>query len=287
MSLLSAPLQAFSSISRLGTVHAAARELGLTQTAVTQRLRALEHQLSTTLFTRSRKGMRLTQEGEALLRYCLAARELEGDALAGISGKGTSQTRRFTVAGPTSLMRSRIIPQCSPVLRAFPGVAAHFNITDIETRDQLLKQGECDLAVLPPEQVSREMDSKLLRPEKYVLVGSPSWKGRPLTKLLEQERIIDFDPTDGTTHAYLKTFGLLGHAQSERHFVNNNESLVELFSKGTGYGVLTTEFAREHLDRGALLLLNQGRVLENPVALAWYPRPQMPEYLDAFIQAIR
>jgi LysR family transcriptional regulator (chromosome initiation inhibitor) len=80
MSLLSPNLKAFAAIVRQGTVHGAAQGLYLTQTGVTQRIRALEKELGTTLFLRSRKGMRLTQEGEALLRYCKGAEDLEGEA---------------------------------------------------------------------------------------------------------------------------------------------------------------------------------------------------------------
>src|SRR5262245_21031595 len=104
MSLLSQNLLAFSAISRLGTVHAAATELRLTQTGVTQRIRTLEAQLATTLFIRSRKGMRLTSEGQSLLRYCRAARELEGDTLARIEGAGKERDVRVEIAGPTSIM---------------------------------------------------------------------------------------------------------------------------------------------------------------------------------------
>ncbi len=73
MSLLSPQLEAFVAITRYRTVHAAAVDLHITQTAVTQRIRTLETRLRTTLFTRTRRGMLLTPEGEALLRYCHAA----------------------------------------------------------------------------------------------------------------------------------------------------------------------------------------------------------------------
>jgi LysR family transcriptional regulator, chromosome initiation inhibitor len=287
MSLLGPNLEAFLAIVRAGTVHGAASELDLTQTGVTQRIRALESQLATTLFVRSRRGMALTSEGTALLRYCQAARELEGEVFARLAGSGTRATERLSLAGPTSLMRSRVIPQATPVLRAFPMLAATFEITDSEHRDRMLRTGQCQLAILSPERVAREMDSKLLRPEQYVLVGTPAWRKRPLPDLLRDERIIDFDADDPMTHSYLKHFDLLEHAQSERHFVNNTESLVELFSQGIGYGVLTVEFARPHVERGAIALLNRGRFLENPVALAWYPRPNMPKYFAAIIKAIK
>lgn len=286
MSLLSHNLQAFTAIVKQGTVHGAAKELHLTQTGVTQRIRALESQLATTLFIRSRKGMKLTSEGQALFRYCQAASELEGDTLAQIIGAGKQKEVRVEITGPTSIMRSRIIPQCAPVLTQFPRLAVSFLITDLENRDQLLRLGESQLAILAPEQVAREMDSKLLNPEQYVLVGPPQWKRRSTEDILKNERIIDFDPSDTMTHAYLKKFKLLRYAQTERHFVNNTESLVDLFRTGVGYGVLTVEFSKSHLMNGAICLLNDGEVMENRLALAWYPRPRMPEYLASFIRAV-
>ena len=78
MRLLSHNLQAFIAVVEQSTVHGAAKQVNLTQTGVTQRIRALESDLQTTLFLRSRKGMKLTREGEALLRYCRGAVDLEG-----------------------------------------------------------------------------------------------------------------------------------------------------------------------------------------------------------------
>jgi LysR family transcriptional regulator (chromosome initiation inhibitor) len=86
MRLLDPRLKAFLKISQIGTVFGSADSLGLTQTAVTQRIRSLENELGITLFTRSRKGMRLTLEGQALLQYCKGAEELEGAVFSKVSG---------------------------------------------------------------------------------------------------------------------------------------------------------------------------------------------------------
>src|ERR1700690_1249493 len=122
MILLDSRLQAFMAIVFNHTVHGAAKDLGLTQTGVTQRIRALESQLGTTLFTRSRRGMMLTQEGEALNRYCLAAGDLEGLALNQMLGAGTSSPIRVNISGPTSIMTSRVVPSCLSLYERFPSL---------------------------------------------------------------------------------------------------------------------------------------------------------------------
>lgn len=287
MSLLSQNLQAFVAIVQQTTVHGAAKQLNLTQTGVTQRIRSLESELGTTLFLRSRKGMQLTQEGQALLRYCKGAEDLEGQTLSQISGAGHEQPVYISIVGPTSVMSSRIVDLCSDLYADWPNLYLNFIISDTEDRLNLVRSGKASLAIVPPEHVPNEMDSKVLKPEKYILVASPKWKGRKLIEILENERVIDFDESDQTSIHYLKKFSLLSKLKKPRLFANNNAAIIKLFSQGIGFGTLTQEIAKPHLDSGKLITLNGGAVMEDPLALSWYPRPEMPNYFRALVNTIK
>src|SRR6185295_10035385 len=126
MSLLSPQLLAFMAVAKHKSVHSAANAIHITQTAVTQRLHLLEKKLSTTLFIRTRRGMVLTPEGEALLRYCHAVGELEGEALAKITDAGIENDIRICITGPSSIMRARIITQCFAIMKKFPHLLIQF-----------------------------------------------------------------------------------------------------------------------------------------------------------------
>lgn len=287
MSLLPPGLRAFLAVARRGTVHGAADELGLTQTGVTQRIRSLERELRTTLFLRSRRGMALTQEGEALLRYCRGAIELEGEALGHLRGAGTERPVSLRVAGPTSVMTARVAPQCLPVHARWPRLSLHFHVTDAADRVPLLRTGEADLAIVAPDQVPAEMEGKMLKPERYVLVATPAWKGRRLVDLLEKERAVDFDQGDPTTLAYLEAFGLQARLERPRLYANNNEILLLALREGVGFGTLTQAVAKPHLEAGTLIALNNGATMEERLALAWYPRPEMPPYFRDVVRQIK
>ncbi|OQW54666.1 MAG: hypothetical protein A4S09_05780 [Proteobacteria bacterium SG_bin7] len=287
MSLLSQNLQAFVAIVQQGTVHGAAKQLHLTQTGVTQRIRALESELGTTLFLRSRKGMKVTQEGEALLRYCRGTEDLAGQALSQINGAGHDKPVYISIVGPTSVMTARIVDLCSKLYEDWSNLYLNFIMSDTEDRLSLVRSGKAALAIVSPEQVPNEMDSKQLKSDKYVLVASPGWKGRRLVDILESERIIDFDESDQTTLNYLKKFDLISKVKRPRLFANNNESIIKLFSRGVGFGTLTQEIAKPHFDSGALIQLNNGAVMEDHLALTWYPRPEMPEYFKSVISVIK
>lgn len=287
MSLLSPQLEAFVAIAKHKTVHAAADAIHLTQTAVTQRIRALEAKLSATLFIRSRRGMLLTSEAEALLRYCHAAQELEGEALAKIQGAAIETEIQVSITGSNSIMQSRIIPECLSVMEKFPNLLIRFAISDTENRHLALRSGDCDFAIIHPEDVTQEMESKFLEPEQYVLLCSSIWKNRKLQDIIKSERIIDFNPSDQMTFNYLKQFDLFDLAQHGRHFVNRTESLAAMVIAGLGYTTLPKQFAQPYVEQGQLYILNSGKIYNNPFMLAWYSRPEPPAYFSALIDAIR
>lgn len=287
MSLLAANLQAFMAIVRQGTVHGAADELHLTQTGVTQRIRVIEKELGTTLFLRSRKGMKLTQEGEALLRYCKGAEDLEGQVLSQITGAGNEKPVYVTVVGPTSVITARVIDQCSGLYTSWPNLYLNFIISDSIDRLGLVRSGQAAIAIVPPEQIPNEMDSKTIKPDKYILVATPKWRGRRLAEILEKERVIDFDEDDQTTLNYLKKFDLVSMLGKPRLFVNNNEAIIKLFRSGAGFGTLTQEIAKPYIESGDLISLNGGAIMEDELALAWYPRPEIPAYFKAIISVLK
>lgn len=279
-------LKAFEAIVKEGTVHAAAASIYLTQTAVTQRIKALEQKLGVSLFIRSRRGMRLTTEGEALHRYCQQVMELNGQLVASIQGAGIHSSTRLRIAAPTSIMRSRIIPQCQGVMRAFPSLMLSFIIDDGVNLHHRLKSGEVDIVIISPEQVFIELETKVLLSENYVLLCSSQWKNRSLKDIIMKEKIIDFEDEDRMSFNYLKTYGLFDYACKDRHFVNNTESLAYLITSGLGYGVLTQEFAAPYLSRGEMVVLNQEKIYEHQVVLAWYPRLETPLYFKAIVAAL-
>ncbi|MBC7458504.1 MAG: LysR family transcriptional regulator [Bdellovibrionaceae bacterium] len=287
MSLLSQNLQAFVSIVKTGTVHGAAAELNLTQTAVTQRIRAVEAELKTTLFTRSRKGMLLTQEGQSLLRYCKGSLDLEGEALSSITKAGLNEPVFLSLAGPTSVMTSRILQQTAGYYQQWPKVFLNLIITDTDDRLNLVKSGQATMAIVAPENVPNELDSKMLKPDKYILVASPKWKGRRLNDILENEKIIDFYESDQTTLNYLKKHDLISKIKNPRLFINNNEAIIQMFSDAVGFGTLTQEIAKPFLDSEKLITLNSGLIMEDPLALIWYNRPELPKYFEELLKVIR
>ena len=287
MVILKNPLLiAFESVVRLKTIHAAADELRLTQAAVTKRIQVLENEMAVTLFLRSRRGMALTEEGEALLQYCKLTQEAEGELFGKLKGQ-ERQESALTIVGPTSAISTRIAENCEPIYKKYNFLRLHLKSEDHANLVEMVRRGEADLAVVDHAEVPNEMDSKVLKPDRFLLVATSQWKNRELKEILQTERIIDFYESDRMTRDYLEEFGLEKHIGRTRLFVNENEALIRYFIAGVGFGTLSEAVARPYLESGQLIKLNRGQAIEKPLALTWYPRTKRLAHFDDLIRAIK
>ena len=63
----------FYEVARTGNISKAAKELYISQPAISKAIGKLEESLNTTLFFRSSRGVQLTEEGEILYEYVRSA----------------------------------------------------------------------------------------------------------------------------------------------------------------------------------------------------------------------
>ncbi len=126
-------IRVFEAAARLGSFTAAANELGLTQAAVSQRIRNLELWLGTQLFSRQARGVTLSTQGEAWLPSVQSAlSQLAGST----SDLFESPRRKITVAASSSVIELWIVPRLQGIVRRLPHVQLSFetiqNLPDYE-----------------------------------------------------------------------------------------------------------------------------------------------------------
>src|SRR5262245_20017618 len=225
-------LPTFMVVAELLNISAAAKKLGITQTGATQRIKSLEQSLGATLFTRSRTGMRLTDEGRLLLRYCTEVSNLEGQILSGMRGAGQTREVELCIVGPMSLLAGRVAPRYAEIVPKWPNLNLRFVIDSHANRLNQLKRGACDLAFVLPREVGLELDSKRVKPVEYLLVSTPEWKNRRLKEILETEKLLAYHPEDSTGLDYLRAFDLLEYFRTSKLCASENITLIRLLELG-------------------------------------------------------
>ncbi|MBC7741467.1 MAG: LysR family transcriptional regulator, partial [Bdellovibrionaceae bacterium] len=223
---------------------------------------------------------------EALLQYVKSSLEIEGMALSRIHRAAKDTIFEVSITGPSSIMRSRVIPNLLPFKKKFPLMRFRFDLSDAHNGVEKLKTGLADFAILEHHQVTREMDSKILKPERYHLYGPTAWKKRSLNEIFTSETLLDYNESDMMTFNYLEKYKSKNKIKKERHYANNIDAIAFLVVGEIGFSVLSEELARPFLKKNELCELASGQYFDHKLALAWYPRSEKPEYFAALIKAI-
>ncbi|MFF9568174.1 LysR family transcriptional regulator [Streptomyces sp. NPDC014685] len=140
-------LRVLRAVATTGSFSAAARELGCTQPAVSQQMKALEASVGTTLLIRTGREMRLTQAGEALTRHAsgiLAGLTAAEEEVAAIAGLRAGRVR--LVSFPSG--SSTLVPGALAALRAaHPGTRVSLVEAEPPRSVEMLREGDCDIAL--------------------------------------------------------------------------------------------------------------------------------------------
>ncbi|WP_448318641.1 LysR family transcriptional regulator [Streptomyces sp. CO7] len=140
-------LRVLRAVAATGSYSAAARELGCTQPAVSQQMKALESSAGTPLIVRAGRGMRLTQAGEALVRHAagiLAGLTAAEEEVAAIAGLRAGRVR--LVSFPSG--SSTLVPTALAALRAeHPGTQVSLEEAEPPRSVEMLRAGDCDVAL--------------------------------------------------------------------------------------------------------------------------------------------
>ncbi|MFF5501001.1 LysR family transcriptional regulator [Streptomyces roseolus] len=140
-------LRVLRAVAATGSFSAAARELGCTQPAVSQQMKALESSAGTPLLIRTGREMRLTQAGEVLVRHAagiLAGLTAAEEEVAAIAGLRAGRVR--LVSFPSG--SSTLVPTALAALRAaHPGTRVSLVEAEPPRSVEMLREGDCDIAL--------------------------------------------------------------------------------------------------------------------------------------------
>lgn len=113
-------LRAFEAAARTGSFRTAADGLGLTPSAVSHAIRGLEQTLGTTLFLRQGRSMRLTNEGQTLMRHVERG---FGELQLGIGSVSTHGPQLLRVHSAPSFAAQWLLPRLRRLLQEVEGLA--------------------------------------------------------------------------------------------------------------------------------------------------------------------
>tara|TARA_R110002110_G_scaffold11952_7_gene56995 strand:+ start:576 stop:1538 length:963 start_codon:yes stop_codon:yes gene_type:complete len=170
-----ADLRLFALIVERGSLTAAARELGLTPGAVSQRLTLLEENTATQLLRRSTRRLQLTEAGDQFYRMakrvCAEIEDLQ-ETFQGEKGALAGSVR---VSAPLDLGRNYVAPAIDQFIKANPGIAVSLVLSD--TPLDLAEQG-IDLAIRYGRLPDSALILRRISSNRRIPLASPAYLDR-------------------------------------------------------------------------------------------------------------
>ncbi|WP_124067992.1 LysR family transcriptional regulator [Clostridium sp. E02] len=236
----------------------AANALVTSQPSVTYCMQNLENLLGCKLFIRSRKGVRLTEEGELLYSYVEpACRQLfQGEEKL---GELLGEQHEYINVGATQVaMLSYLVARLNLFQEQYPQVKLNiFNHNTQQTLDEL-KAGKIDLAIITTP-FDQEQTIKVVRvkPFNSILVGGVKYKayGSGTVYLSELSKLpLITMSSSTTTFSFLREFyRSCGLTMQPAIKVATMDLILPIITKNLGIGFVPEEFARPLIEQGVIV----------------------------------
>lgn len=240
-------VQTAESLSFVG----AARQLGISASAVGKSVARLEKSLGARLFQRSTRTIRLTDEGKLFYDQCRKVLDDLRDAEAMVSEASQTPRGRLRVSLPTIGYRF-LVPHISAFHQLYPEVELDLDFSDRLV--DVIEEG-FDAVIRSGDLPDSRLISRLLGPFRFVLCAAPSYvrrRGMPgsIAALRDHDCLQFRFPTSGKIRDWP-----FAHAGTTHHALtcSNMEAIRAVTIEGLGLGYMPDFLARSALTEGSLL----------------------------------
>ena len=256
-------LLAFSALARCQSFTRAAKELYLTQSAISHAIKALEEEVGSRLVDRAGRRVLLTQAGEQFLRHTeRILREMDA-ARSGLDALSRWGHGRLRVGASTTACQYLLPTVLREFTQSFPKCGITVEPGDHAQQVELLQANRIDLAIMLEPETTGEFEFVPLFTDELRFLTSPlhPWaKERHLIReTLEAETLVLYNKASYTfrlVNEYLRAEHV-----SFGHYIElgSMDAIKELVKIGVGVGVLAPWIARAELEAGALVDFPLGR----------------------------
>ena len=263
-------LRALATVAKARSVTAAAKQLHLTQPAVTLQLRNLQALAGLPLIQRTGDGMLLTDAGrevltlgervEAALADCETSLEMMAGKTAGRISIGAVSTSKyfvpFAIAGFSKL---------------YPDIEVRLTIGNRQETSEALRGYELDFAIMGRPPMGIDMDVRLIGDHPHVIIAPTSHRlaRKPRLKLadLAGETFLMREPGSGTRGLMENLFETAGVRPKIGMSMSSNETIKQAVIAGLGIAFISAHTVATELDERRLVTLD---VAGLPVVRQWF-----------------
>lgn len=248
----------FNSVAETGNISRTAKQLYISQPAVSKAIHSLEVNLHTTLFTRSSRGVKLTIEGKLLYDHTRKAFELIHQGEENIKQIHELGIGHLKIGVSTTLCKYLLLPYLNPFIKENP----HIRITiENQSTSHTLKQledGTLDIGLVAKPENKKAFHFISLGEIEDIFVATTSYLNN--LKLRENSsdifsaaNILLLDE-ENVSRKYIEDYFKTNHIELKQVLeVSNMDLLIEFAKTGLGAACVIRDFVASELSEGSLV----------------------------------
>lgn len=246
----------FVKVADSGSLTKAAKELYLSQPAISKSIKQLEEQLGGKLFNRTTKGMELTKEGKMVYGYVKQATELIDMAEYRHSRLKNISTGLVNIGASDTICKGYLLPIIKKYHKLYPDVM--FNVTNRTSKEtiSLLKTGKVDIGFVNLPVTDSYLDIKPVIKTEDIFVCDKEFIKKithPLTfEQLNEFPLVILETLSNSRQQVDKYIESKGASLKPAIELGSLELVADFARIGYGIGLVTREFVKKDLDEGTL-----------------------------------
>lgn len=282
-------LATFILVVNKGSFTAAAKELGVTPSALSKLITRLEASLSVKLFERTTRTLQITQSGQKIYQQSVAMVNAAQQAVDISNAEHSEPVGTITVAAPKAFLSIVLQPIVTPFLQRYPNIELKLKVSDGDI--SMLEQG-IDIMFRLTDAPYENLISRELGKVNLSLCASPEYlalKGLPThpTDLMHHDCLyLGETKTDHIWNFFRKnethTIPVSG-----RYAVNHSQMRLNGVKDGLGIGIFPDFVIKEAVKNGEVIEVLQDWTIKGNyhgvIAMQYAPSKYMPARLRVFI----
>lgn len=286
-------LLAFIAVAQERSFTRAAAKLGVSQSALSHLIRALETKMGVRLLTRTTRSVSPTEAGERLMQNIAPRFEEIKAELAAVGELGDKSAGTIRITATENAAETVLWPKLAKLLPEYPQINVEVTV---ESRFTDIVAQRYDFGIRLGDDLARDMTAVRISPDvRFAIIGSPEYLAKRLLPLKPQD-LADHDcinlrlMSHGEIYAWeLKKGHRQVNVRVEGQLVfNGTRQILHAALAGFGLGYVPEDMARQHIAKGRL----------QPVLQEWCPiftgyhlyypsRRQLSRAMKVLIDALR
>lgn len=250
----------FKAVADSGNISATAKQLYISQSAISQSIKILEDSLGVRLFSRSTKGVTLTKDGLTLYEYVSAALSLIESGEAKLNETKELTSGELVIGSSNTLTDGYLLPYLSKYHQLYPGVKVRILNGTSKRVMGYLDTGVVDVAFATTNEKPEGYESYLCFRTHTAFVASPDYpidmnKVYTLSEIAQMPLIL-LEKEAGSRRFLENCFLKEGLRLEPEIELASYELLISLAKIGLGVAGITKELSQEAIAEGTVKVLN-------------------------------